>query len=100
MLCYRDCLLVRSATYVSTFGVLLCRADAALQLQGRCSGQLPWSGTCSSMQRNKKRKHPLRSESGGRTDEEADEEQELELRRRKAEEHEEEAEAREGEEDE
>ena len=54
VLCYRDCLLVRSATYVSTFGVLLCRADATLQLQGRCSGQLPWSGTCSSIQRKKK----------------------------------------------
>ena len=26
VLWYRDCLLVRSATYVSTFGVLLCRA--------------------------------------------------------------------------
>ena len=48
------CSLARPATYVSTFGALLCRADAALQLQGRCSGQLPWSETCSSMQRIKK----------------------------------------------
>ena len=48
------CSLARPATYVSTFGALLRRADAALQLQGRCSGQLPWSETCSSMQRSKK----------------------------------------------
>ena len=47
------CSLVCSATYVSTFGVLSCRADAALQLQGRCSGQLPLSGKGICIQVNK-----------------------------------------------
>ena len=76
------CSLVRSATCVSTFGVLLCRVDAALQLQRRCSGELPWSGKCSSIQRNNEGA-PVTSGTGRRTGEKVDEEQEEGVRRRR-----------------
>ena len=72
-----------------------CRGDA----QASCLGQRR-AAACSVS----KRRHPLRSETGARTDEEADEEREDGVKRRKEEEHEEEqeeeTEAREGEEDE
>ena len=100
------CSLVRSATCVSTFGVLLCRVDAALQLQRRCSGELPWSGKCSSIQRNNEGA-PVTSGTGRRTGEKVDEEQEEGVRRRRMmrkeeqeEKQEEESKAREGEGDE
>ena len=68
---------MRSATYVSTFGVLLCRAGAALQLQRRCSRGLPRSEEGIPMQFNQEGA-PATLGKGSMAGKEPDEEQDEE----------------------